>query len=256
MKPVAPLFALGCVGLVLGAASPTDAQIRENDSSVATLAIHCAVSSGYSPQGYEDYCRRLAKTLSLLSGPQQTRVFGYLPMTSGSLGNDTPSNNPSSPAPRPSESGTTGNQPTGDTGTTDPEENTSETPGNTTNEDGTTGNPTSNQGPTAYGNGGTSNPVGNSNPGFLVDLVKELNHFIDGTAETAAPIIGGIVPSDGNGTAGDGTTASTDPLAQTTSGNRGTGSKPSPWDALLGWLREAEDAVKGGVGSLLGGGKN
>lgn len=69
------------LGILLLAAtlSPVTAQIRENDASVTALAVQCSISSGYSADDYEEYCRRLAKTLGMLSGEQQTRVFGYLP---------------------------------------------------------------------------------------------------------------------------------------------------------------------------------
>jgi hypothetical protein len=60
--------------------STLSAQIRDNESSANALAIQCAVSSGFSAEDYEEYCRRLAKTIGMLSSAQQTRVFGYLPM--------------------------------------------------------------------------------------------------------------------------------------------------------------------------------
>ncbi|MCB1203806.1 MAG: hypothetical protein KDN18_06080 [Verrucomicrobiae bacterium] len=76
MKMVSAFFG---IALFVGLVSPASAQISENDASVAALAVQCAMSSGYSPEDYEEYCRRLAKTLGMLSGEQQTRVFGYLP---------------------------------------------------------------------------------------------------------------------------------------------------------------------------------
>lgn len=68
----------------MGLAPSLGAQIRDNESSANALAIQCAVSSGFSALDYEDYCRRLAKTIGKLNSEQQTRVFGYLPMPGGS----------------------------------------------------------------------------------------------------------------------------------------------------------------------------
>jgi uncharacterized protein (DUF58 family) len=80
MKTIRPYI------LLLGMATfpvASHAQIANNDASMYVLAVQCAVSSGFSASEYEDYGRRLAKTLSLLSSAQQTRVFGYLPMPGG-----------------------------------------------------------------------------------------------------------------------------------------------------------------------------
>jgi len=103
MKIARYLLALGV--FLLGMPSHSQAQIRDNDSSMIALAVQCSVSSGYSAEEYQDYCRRLAKTLSLLSSAQQTRVFGYLPMPSGSASKEetTPS-----PAVSTTPAGTTG----------------------------------------------------------------------------------------------------------------------------------------------------
>jgi hypothetical protein len=55
------------------------AQIRNDESSISVLAIQCSMSSGYPASGFPDYSTGLAKTLSLLDGDQQQRVFGYIP---------------------------------------------------------------------------------------------------------------------------------------------------------------------------------
>lgn len=69
------------LGLFLAVQTATlSAQIRDNESSASALAIQCAVSSGFSAEDYEEYCRRLAKTIGMLTSAQQTRVFGFLPM--------------------------------------------------------------------------------------------------------------------------------------------------------------------------------
>jgi len=70
--------------LVFGWGGHSEAQIRDNEASANVLAVQCAVSSGFSTQGYEEYCRSLAKTLSRLSPAQQVKVFGYLPVVAGS----------------------------------------------------------------------------------------------------------------------------------------------------------------------------
>lgn len=55
------------------------AQIKNDESSISILAIQCAMSSGFPASGFQEYSVGLAKTLSLLSGDQQERVFGYVP---------------------------------------------------------------------------------------------------------------------------------------------------------------------------------
>lgn len=77
------LLSIGLGMVLLNGLSTASAQIRDNESSVTALAIQCAVSSGFSAQDYEEYCRSLAKTIGMLSSAQQTRVFGYLPMPGG-----------------------------------------------------------------------------------------------------------------------------------------------------------------------------
>lgn len=84
------LLALGGVFLIN---SSLQGQISESEQSVNVLAVQCSVSSGFSRADFDDYSRRLAKTLALLSPAQQTRVFGYLPQpgaTMDSGGDDLP----------------------------------------------------------------------------------------------------------------------------------------------------------------------
>jgi hypothetical protein len=91
MKTKITLLALGSVFLML--TSSSQAQISESEQSVNVLAVQCSVSSGFSRADFDDYSRRLAKTLALLSPAQQTRVFGYLPQpgaTMDSGGDDLP----------------------------------------------------------------------------------------------------------------------------------------------------------------------
>lgn len=77
MKPIVRSLLLPLLfSCLVGSAS---AQIRDDESSQSVLAVQCAVSSGFSASEFEDYSRRLAKTLSLLTSNQQKKVFGYLP---------------------------------------------------------------------------------------------------------------------------------------------------------------------------------
>jgi len=69
-------------------AESANAQIRDDESSKVVLAVQCAVSSGYSASDFDDYSRRLAKTLSLLTSSQQKKVFGYLPQPAAVSSND------------------------------------------------------------------------------------------------------------------------------------------------------------------------
>jgi len=56
-----------------------DAQIRDDEESTNYLAVQCAMSSGGDAGSFEEYGRRLAKTVALLSPGQQKRVFGFVP---------------------------------------------------------------------------------------------------------------------------------------------------------------------------------
>jgi hypothetical protein len=82
------------VPLVVLLPVPALAQIRDNESSRTILAFQCALSSGYSPEDFEDYSRRLAKTLGMLNNAQQTRVFGFLPNPGGGGSSDDSASTP------------------------------------------------------------------------------------------------------------------------------------------------------------------
>lgn len=86
MKPIVRSlllpFLFSCV------VSSASAQIRDDESSQTVLAVQCAVSSGFSASEFEDYSRRLAKTLSLLTSNQQKKVFGYLPQPAAVSSNE------------------------------------------------------------------------------------------------------------------------------------------------------------------------
>lgn len=64
---------------VTGYSGISEAQITDDESSKNFLAIHCAVSGGRSAHDFEEYGRKLAKTIGLLSPSQQKNVFGYIP---------------------------------------------------------------------------------------------------------------------------------------------------------------------------------
>lgn len=238
MKSFRHLIAI-LLGL-LGTSLPLGAQIRDNDASVATLAVHCAVSSGFSANDYEDYCRSLAKTLSLLSNAQQTRVFGYLPMASGSLGSNSgetgkvpnPNGNPSTET-NGSENATDG----AGNPVTSPAEGHNEAVGNT---------PPSASSPDNGREGGESQPVsqGDDDSNFLLDLVKKINETLDGTLGTASPIVAGSA---------DPVTALTEQLANDLAGNNSPAAQNSfTREAVTRWLRDFEAAYRsGGLRSFL-----
>lgn len=67
------------VAFSLGSAGLAKAQIRDNESSVSFLAVHCALSGGGNADNYREYSTNLAKTVALLDTAQQERVFGFVP---------------------------------------------------------------------------------------------------------------------------------------------------------------------------------
>ncbi|MDF1825735.1 MAG: hypothetical protein P1U68_13900 [Verrucomicrobiales bacterium] len=78
-----------CTAL-FGVIAPTlKAQIVDDDTSATMLAFQCAVSSGQAASGYENYGRKLAKTIALLGPDQQYRIFGYTPQPAASFVGDT-----------------------------------------------------------------------------------------------------------------------------------------------------------------------
>lgn len=66
-------------GIFFAAIPATQAQIRDNETSMNYLAIQCAVSGGRNVADYAEYCRRLAKTVAHLDQGAQQRVFGFVP---------------------------------------------------------------------------------------------------------------------------------------------------------------------------------
>lgn len=152
MKVVSAFFG---IALLAGMFSPASAQIRNNEASIATLAVQCAVSSGFSPADYEEYCGRLAKTLSMLSSDQQSRVFGFLPQpAASSLG--------SSEIPGLGSNGTSTNL------------------GSTTTDGGNTG-----LGTTTSGESGASQTQSSA----LVNFVGGLNNLLDGNVEVTTTVV-------------------------------------------------------------------
>lgn len=119
MKSVAKtLLLLLLLSCFAGTAS---SQIRDDESSQVVLAVQCAVSSGYSASDFEDYSRRLAKTLSLLTSTQQRKVFGYLPQPAAVSSGDTQSAySPGRPTPADEAPVNTNPVPGADSKETDP----------------------------------------------------------------------------------------------------------------------------------------
>lgn len=234
---------------LLAAPATSFSQIRDNEASQSVLAVQCAVSSGFSARDYEDYCRRLAKTLALLSSEQQTRVFGYLPMPgAASMGTE--------------ESG--GNLNSGGQGNVDEP---AKSPLNQVGSNAEAAAPT---------------PEANS----LVDMVGKFNSLFDGTASaTTSPASAQVAASNGGTTGGtnlaSAATATTSPSGNLTAsattttetvgnvsigatGSTGTsGTSPkvsaptsSGWSSLVAWFQAAEAAYKAGtLSSFLRGGK-
>ncbi len=72
-------FILLTAGCLLALPMSVEGQLADDESSTNYLAMHCASSSGLTASAYQEYGRKLAKTLGLLAPAQQERVFGYVP---------------------------------------------------------------------------------------------------------------------------------------------------------------------------------
>ena len=68
--------------------SEANAQLVDNDSTAAYLAVQCAISSGTSSDNYAAYAASLAKTMGQISAADQEEIFGYVPTPSGSAGEE------------------------------------------------------------------------------------------------------------------------------------------------------------------------
>lgn len=249
------LFLLGTFAIP----AESDAQIADNDASISVLAVQCAVSSGFSAGEYEDYCRRLAKTLSLLSSAQQTRVFGYLPMPgAASLGDSAPETSAAA--------GST------ESNTQLPAESNSlpaSKPTSGSNEFGAT-------------EAATAPAQSNS----LLDMVGRFNSLFDGTASTSngSTAANPLISLEASASLGSTTTtaasasvlgnsanvvtstslpvdSATTPVANTNSGSNSGTSNTQPakssggWSSLMAWFQAAEAAYKSGtLNSFLKGG--
>lgn len=226
--------ALGAVAFLFVA--PLSAQISESDSSLNLLAMQCSMSSGFSSADFDDYSRRLAKTLALLSPAQQTRVFGYLPQPNGNVKGD------------------------GDSLPTSPGQQMAD--GKTTNDPSTSDAPVD-----------VAEPAAGALDG-LVAMIGDFNDSISGNKTPAAPpIYAGVdlsvaadVPGVGkqiaaaasagvtlNTPAGDGgldvaaSASVSAPGAVVKEPAASTAPKPNSWDALLSWFKAAEDAYNAGT---------
>lgn len=249
MKTLRFIYLILLGTLAIPAAS--DAQIADNDASISVLAVQCAVSSGFSASEYEDYCRRLAKTLSLLSSAQQTRVFGYLPMPgAASLGDSAP------------EASTAGSA------------------------EGNAQTPAEGAGVNEVGAKETTPATAPSQSNSLLDMVGRFNSLFDGTASSsngssasnplisleASASLGSTTTTAATATVlGNSTTVAstvslpdttaTTPVTSTNSGSNSGTSNAQPagssggWSSLMAWFEAAEAAYKSGtLSSFLKGG--
>jgi hypothetical protein len=227
----------------LAVPAASDAQIRDNDASMSVLAVQCAMSSGFSASEYEDYCRRLAKTLSLLSSAQQTRVFGYLPMPgAASLGDEEPvTSGAGSTESGPTAPAESSPQPASAPATTAPSNSLLDMVGRFNSlfdGTGSTGSTTST--PLVSLDAGAS--VGSTTTTTAAASV--LGNTTTVAAATTLPVDSSAAPVAGTNTTSNVGMASTQPT------------KPSGgWSSLKAWFEAAEAAYKAGtLSSFLKGG--
>lgn len=232
MKTKINLLALGTTLFLLEA--PAYAQISESESSVNVLAAQCSVSSGFSTTDFDDYSRRLAKTLALLSPAQQTRVFGYLPQPNGAMTGDS-SNLPRSTGQAPASGKTAGDN---------------ESPGRSVPE-ATVAGPL--DGLVAmigdFNNAMSGSNSAQASPVYASSKLNATANIPVVGNQTAASASGGITPEALSVSASLETASDFNPSA----GKAGTReaaatgtTKPSSWDALLSWFKEAEVAYNEG----------
>jgi len=256
MKTIRFLYLLLLGTLAIPVAS--DAQIADNDASISVLAVQCAVSSGFSAGEYEDYCRRLAKTLSMLSSAQQTRVFGYLPMPgAASLGDSTPETSAA-------------------TGST---ESDIKSPAESNSLPAST--PTS--GSNEVGAKETTPATTPTQSNSILDMVGRFNSLFDGTASVSAstPVVSaGVNASVGENASSSGSSTLPANLGALVSANAtasngsnsnslgananantggalkaGNSGSSNGWNSLVAWFQAAEAAYKAGtLSSFLKGG--
>ena len=238
MKTKINLLAFGTVLFLFE--SPLFAQIGENEYSVSVIAMQCAVSSGYSASDFDDYSRRLAKTLSLLSPDQQKRVFGYLPQLNDAMKVKKGGSNA-----LPTASG-----PILASGSEAPK---TETPG------APAAAPAPADGPmdglvALVGNFNKAISGSNSTPSSPVYAGADFNevaHTPVAGNQIAAASSGGLTEDPPTKVPGRDTLAAASlPSATDASGQERAASgatKPSSWDALLSWFKAAENAYNSGT---------
>lgn len=162
------------IGL-LAIAAPAKGQIRDTQGSVALLAMNCSASSGYAASNYEEYCSRLAKTLGVLSGEQQRRVFGYLPTPAGGSIAEEPDSGDASGQTPVTSSPVTGSPTTESTASA-----------------GTSGN----NGTTNSGEGVGNSTSSNGSKGLIEQIVDTANTTVTNTSDTAAPVVDALTGID------------------------------------------------------------
>lgn len=201
-------------GLFLVAA-PAHGQIRDTEGSATLLAMNCSASSGFSASGYEEYSRRLARTIGVLSGEQQRRVFGYLP-TPVETTTATPTTEPTNTT---TDSGGIASTPRPAPTT---ENSTAGTPGSSTPA------PTSGtEDSTNVGNTGT-------NPGIVEQVVNTTNNIVTTGSNALAPTVESTTGID----LGSTTAAVTDTTSQT--GSNIDRTLQEYWNSIIQWFQSMQ----------------
>ncbi len=207
-------YLLITIGLLMSAA-PLHSQIRNTEGSANLLAMNCSASSGYAATGYEEYSRRLAKTLGVLSGEQQRRVFGYLPT--------------------PYEGGTAGNDSAEALGNTSDSATTvatnSASNSTTSNTDSSGGSRNSNG---DSGNSSNSGSNSGSGLGLIEQVVDTTNKTVTSVSDTVAPVV--------ESTTGVDLAPVTDTVTNTTKSTGSTANQALQqfWNSIISWFQSMQ----------------
>lgn len=194
-------------------AAPVHGQIRDTEGSANLLAMKCSASSGFSAAGYEEYSRRLARTIGVLTGEQQRRVFGYLPTPIEST--------TAAPASQPTNTSTDSG---GIASTPRPaptaENSTAGTPGSST--------------PATTTATEESTTVGNSSPGIVEQVVNTTNNIVTTGSNALAPTVESTTGID----LGSTTAAVTDTTSQT--GSNSDRTFQEYWNSIIQWFQSMQ----------------
>lgn len=209
----APLIPLTLGIGLLAFAAPLRAQISETEGSVALLAMNCSASSGYAASNYQEYCTRLARTLGVLSGEQQRRVFGYIPRPA-SVANAADSESDDSVEQTPG---------TNIPGTSNPVTESNASAGTP----GTSGNSTLGEKAGDLGNSTSSN----GSKGLIEQILGTANTAVTDTSNTVAPGVDGLTGIDPGST--------TESLTKKTQSATSAGSKSLQdfWNSIISFFQ-------------------